>query len=224
MQLLLMEAHGQETGVQAPVLLRCVVAADVQVTSSPRRGCCCCCRCFSPKLKISFLSLHTPRWTPPKTRLLLSSLANRFHLGPPFLLLALDTHLSIIYTTAAAATRIRCQRRRRLFVCDHHHTCFIYLFIISFFFFLVCWFPSKMGGEKKKHLVDVGWRKLVVRARLCLRHEKPREGCSLSLTLPFEERERESSILSRILLLKEQNTEDYCTINHRVTERERESL
>ena len=31
MQLLLMEAHDQETQVQAPVLLRCVVAADMQV-------------------------------------------------------------------------------------------------------------------------------------------------------------------------------------------------
>ena len=32
MQLLLMEARGQETRVQAPVLLRCVVAADMQVS------------------------------------------------------------------------------------------------------------------------------------------------------------------------------------------------
>ena len=119
----------------------------------------------------------TPRWTQPAPcscpAVPIGSIS--VHL---FSSSAFDTNLSIIYTNVNVSLQSRKVPRRTedcLCVTTTARTHLFYLFIYHFNFSCVPPF-SKMGGEGGEQ-VEVGWRKLVVRARLCLRHEKPREGC-----------------------------------------------
>ena len=155
----------------------------------------------------------TPRWTQPAPcscpAVPIGSIS--VHL---FSSSAFDTNLSIIYTNVNVSLQSRKVSRRTedcLCVTTTARTHLFYLFIYHFNFSCVPPF-SKMGGEGGEQ-VEVGWRKLVVRARLCLRHEKPREGC-LPPWLSLLERESHSP-----LLLEDGKREEdyyyYCTINHR---------
>ena len=212
-----MEARGQETRVQAPVLLRCVVAADMQVSFFLLRW---GARSHWNLVPISAVP-PAGRNRPPVSCPAVPIGSISVHL---FSSSAFDTNLSIIYTNVNVSLQSRKVSRRTedcLCVTTTARTHLFYLFIYHFNFSCVPPF-SKMGGEGGEQ-VEVGWRKLVVRARLCLRHEKPREGC-LPPWLSLLERESHSP-----LLLEDGKREEdyyyYCTINHREPrgrERERE--
>ena len=175
-----------------------------QFFSSPMRG--------QESLKSCPYLSSTPRWTQPAPcscpAVPIGSIS--VHL---FSSSAFDTNLSIIYTNVNVSLQSRKVPRRTedcLCVTTTARTHLFYLFIYHFNFSCVPPF-SKMGGEGGEQ-VEVGWRKLVVRARLCLRHEKPREGC-LPPWLSLLERESHSP-----LLLEDGKREEdyyYCTINHR---------
>ena len=201
-----MEARGQETRVQAPVLLRCVVAADMQVSFFLLRW---GARSHWNLVPISAVP-PAGRNRPPVSCPAVPIGSISVHL---FSSSAFDTNLSIIYTNVNVSLQSRKVPRRTedcLCVTTTARTHLFYLFIYHFNFSCVPPF-SKMGGEGGEQ-VEVGWRKLVVRARLCLRHEKPREGC-LPPWLSLLERESHSP-----LLLEDGKREEdyyYCTINHR---------
>ena len=156
-----------------------------QFFSSPMRG--------QESLKSCPYLSSTPRWTQPAP-CFLSSGANRFHLGPPFLLLGFRYQsIDNLYKRKRIASVAKgLQTDRRLFVCDHHGAHTLVLFIYLSFQFFVCP-PLFKNGRRRRRASWSGVEETCSPGATLSPSRKAAGGLPSSLTLPFGEREPFSS-------------------------------
>ena len=126
--------------------------------------------------------------------LFLSSGANRFHLGPPFLLLGFRYQsIDNLYKRKRIASVAKGpQTDRRLFVCDHHGAHTLVLFIYLSFQFFVCP-PLFKNGRRRRRASWSGVEETCSPGATLSPSRKAAGGLPSSLTLPFGEREPFSS-------------------------------